>query len=191
MHRSRLFSLRKVVDVLLRTGFFGMMAYEAWTIIYKSHTQNWAMLSLAYILLISSVVTPSFMIYYFIKQHLSADPHGIEGASPMAGNALAFTTANFQKEVLEADVPVLVDFWAPWCGPCRIVGPTIEELAAENPGTFKVGKVNVDEHGDVAMTYNVSSIPALMIFKKGKLFQQLIGVQPKARLQQALAEAKD
>ena len=106
------------------------------------------------------------------------------------GNALEFTDSNFQSEVLESKVPVLVDFWAPWCGPCRMIGPVIEELSVENAGTFKVGKVNVDENNRLAMTYNVASIPTIMIFSGGRLVQQMMGVQPKARLQQALDEAK-
>jgi thioredoxin 1 len=107
------------------------------------------------------------------------------------GNAAEFTDSNFQSEVLESTVPVLVDFWAPWCGPCRMIGPTIEELSEENTGTFKVGKVNVDENSQTAMTYNVASIPTIMIFKGGQLVNQMMGVQSKAQLQQALDEAKD
>ena len=108
----------------------------------------------------------------------------------MAGHALEFTDENFQSEVLDSDVPVLVDFWAPWCGPCRMIGPMIEELALENASSFKVGKVNVDDNQKLAMSYNVASIPTIMIFKGGELVQQFMGVQPKARLQQALDEAK-
>lgn len=106
------------------------------------------------------------------------------------GNALEFTDDNFQEQVLSSQVPVLVDFWAPWCGPCRMIGPVIEELSAENAGSFKVGKVNVDENQRLAMAYNVASIPTIMIFSGGRLVQQMMGVQPKARLQQALDEAK-
>jgi len=108
----------------------------------------------------------------------------------MGQHALEFTDDNFQREVLDADVPVLVDFWAPWCSPCRMIGPVIEELAAENAGSVKVGKVNVDDNSRVAMAYNVSSIPTLMVFKGGRLVQQMMGVQAKGRLQQVLDEAK-
>ena len=108
----------------------------------------------------------------------------------LMGKALEFTDENFQAEVLDSPVPVLVDFWAPWCGPCRMIGPTIEELSAENAGTFRVGKVNVDDNNKIAMNYNVSSIPTIMIFNSGRLVQQFMGVQSKVKLQQALDELK-
>ena len=101
-----------------------------------------------------------------------------------------FTDENFREEVLQSSNPVLVDFWAPWCAPCRMIGPVVEELAAENVGSVKIGKVNIDNSPGAAQTYGVISIPTLMIFKSGEVVERFVGVQPKARLQQALDAAK-
>ncbi len=97
--------------------------------------------------------------------------------------------ASFQTEVLQSSEPVLVDFGAPWCGPCRMVGPVIEELAAENAGSIKVFEMNIDESPNTAAGYGISSIPTLMIFKDGQVVKQFVGVQPKNRLQDAIDEA--
>jgi thioredoxin 1 len=97
-----------------------------------------------------------------------------------------FDDSNFETEVLRADGPVLVDFWAPWCGPCRMIAPVVEELAGENSGSIKVGKLNVDDAPNSAQSYGVSSIPTLIIFKQGEVVERFVGVQPKSRLQQAI-----
>jgi thioredoxin 1 len=100
-----------------------------------------------------------------------------------------FTDANFQKEVLEAEVPVLVDFWAPWCGPCRVQGPIIEELAGEIGASAKIGKLNVDENMDTSMKYGVMSIPTIIIFKKGEIAAKFVGVKEKDELAKAIGVA--
>jgi thioredoxin 1 len=105
-------------------------------------------------------------------------------------NVVEITDNNFQEQVLGSTDPVLVDFWAPWCGPCRMIGPLVEELAGENRGTIKVGKINIDDNPGAAQNYGVSSIPTLMIFKGGEVVDRFVGVQPKNRLQQAIDAAK-
>ena len=110
----------------------------------------------------------------------------------MAGNIVELSDSNFKSEVLESDVPVLVDFWAPWCGPCRMIAPMIEELASEYQGSVKVGKLNIDDNPEAAMNYGVSSIPTLMIFKGGQVFDApVIGGQPKSRIQMAVDAARE
>ena len=96
-------------------------------------------------------------------------------------SVLHITKANFAQEVLQADRPVLLDFWASWCGPCRMVGPLVEQLAAEHP-EIAVGKVNVDEEPELAAQFQIMSIPTLLVFKNGQLAQRAVGARPKDQI---------
>ena len=100
--------------------------------------------------------------------------------------ALEITDENFQEVVLNSDIPVLVDFWATWCGPCRTVGPIVDELATELEGRAVVGKVNVDSNSDTPLTYEIRSIPTLLIFKNGEIVDKLVGAVPKSQLLEKL-----
>ena len=100
-----------------------------------------------------------------------------------------FTSANFNEEVLQADKPVLVDFYADWCGTCKMMAPVVDQLAAELDGVAYVGKLNVDENDDIAMKYSVMTIPTLMVFKNGAPAGKLIGVQPKDAVAKLVREA--
>ena len=102
----------------------------------------------------------------------------------MAGNVQELTAANFEQAVLKSDKPVLVDFWAVWCGPCRQVAPVVEALAGKWGETVRVGKVNVDDHPSIAEKYNIMSIPTLMLFKDGAVVERVIGFASQAALEQ-------
>jgi thioredoxin 1 len=105
----------------------------------------------------------------------------------MAGdNTLTFTDAGFDADVLKSDKPVLVDFWAEWCGPCRMMTPTIDAIAADYQGKAKIGKLNVDDNGQTAMRYQIRGIPALLLFKDGKIVDQRVGPVGKSDLQKML-----
>ena len=96
------------------------------------------------------------------------------------------TSENFDAEVLQSATPVLVDFWAEWCGPCKMIGPVIDQLADENDGKAKISKVNIDDHQQLAVQYNVQSIPTLIVFKNGQIAEQKVGGMSKADLQAML-----
>ena len=100
----------------------------------------------------------------------------------MSENVKEITSINFNDEVLESDTPVLVDFWAEWCGPCRAIGPVVDEIANDYDGKVSVGKLNVDHENQLAMKYGVRSIPALLIFNNGTVVNQIVGAVPKNRI---------
>lgn len=104
----------------------------------------------------------------------------------MAGNVLDVTDDNFEQEVLKSEAPVLVDFWAPWCGPCKMVAPTVDAIANDYLGRARVVKVNTDVSRKAAMNYRIEGIPTLLVFKNGQPVERLVGVQPKDKLTAAL-----
>jgi len=101
---------------------------------------------------------------------------------------VTLSPGNWEEEVVASPTPVLVDFWAVWCGPCRMIAPVVDEIAGEYEGRLKVGKVNVDEHSDLASKYGVMSIPTLMVFKNGQPVERIVGFQPKKELAARLAK---
>ncbi|MFN8108965.1 MAG: thioredoxin [Thermoleophilia bacterium] len=107
----------------------------------------------------------------------------------MAEGVLEITKDNFQAQVLESEKPVLVDFWAEWCGPCRMIGPVVEQIAKERADTLVVGKLNVDHNGELAARYGVQGIPFLAVFENGQIVRQAVGAMPKAQLERQLGLA--
>ncbi|MFP4039139.1 MAG: thioredoxin [Desulfosudaceae bacterium] len=104
----------------------------------------------------------------------------------MAENVIEITDSNFENDVLQADRPVLIDFWAPWCGPCKAIGPIVEELANDFAGKITFGKCNVDNNPTTPTKYGIQAIPTLILFKDGKIAEQITGMVPKAKMEEAL-----
>lgn len=109
----------------------------------------------------------------------------------MAENVNEFTVENFEAEVIKSDSPVLVDFWAPWCGPCRFIAPVVEELATKYEGKVKVGKLNVDDHGEIAGQYGIHSIPTLLLFNNGDIADRKVGAVPATEIEAMFAKVLD
>ena len=107
----------------------------------------------------------------------------------MAENVIEITDDNFEDTVLTSDTPIVVDFWAEWCGPCKMIAPSLEQLADEHVGTFKVGKLNVDDNRETAMKYGIRSIPTLLVIKEGDVAEQIVGAHPKDTLKDKILSA--
>jgi thioredoxin len=118
-----------------------------------------------------------------MHEHLMID----QGVYQMSGNLFEFTDNNFDSEALKADKPVLVDFWAPWCAPCRMVGPIIEELATSYTGKVKIGKLNTDDNPNIASRYGIMSIPTILLFKNGEIVDRVVGAVPKKDFERMLS----
>ena len=103
-----------------------------------------------------------------------------------ASNILTLTESNFDQEVLKSSTPVLVDFWAEWCGPCKMIAPLLDELASEYDGKVRIGKINIDEFGALASQYGVRAIPTLLLFKDGQVAEQVVGMRSKRELKSSL-----
>lgn len=101
-------------------------------------------------------------------------------------SVVTITKANFEQEVVNSDIPVLVDFWAPWCGPCRMMAPIVDEIAEEKAGQVKVAKIDIDQEPELAMQFGVMSIPTLIVFKQGAVAQKSVGLQPKNAVEDLL-----
>jgi thioredoxin 1 len=105
----------------------------------------------------------------------------------MSEKIAQLTTENFKSTISSAATPVLVDFWAPWCGPCKAIAPILEELAVELDGKLNIAKVNIDDHGDVATEFGIRAIPTMLLFKGGQVVEQLVGMMPKAALKSKIS----
>jgi thioredoxin 1 len=132
-------------------------------------------------IIIGGVVIMALLFLFMAKSSLLHSLTTLKGDTPMEA-----LTMDFKKDVLDSPLPVLVDFWAPWCGPCRMVGPVIEGIAAKTGGKAKVVKVNVDENQEIARQYGMQGIPTVMVFKNGELATTLVGVQPEQTYLDAL-----
>jgi len=104
------------------------------------------------------------------------------------GNYVELSDANFEEEVLNSEIPVLVDFWAEWCAPCRVIEPMVDELAQQYSGKLKIGKMDVDQNPQSSMNYGIRSIPTLLFFKEGKAVDQLLGAVPKNQIEEKITE---
>ncbi len=106
-----------------------------------------------------------------------------------SADTVELSDSTFESEVIKSETPVLVDFWAPWCGPCRMLSPVVEEIATSYTGRLKVGKVNVDDNQQITMKYGIRSIPTLILFKDGKAVEQVIGAVPKTEIERIIKKA--